>query len=272
MMQMNSHKLQTETAPHAPTRVILLGASNLTRGLPTLFHTAKHVFNTPIHMHAAIGHGRSYGKRSSVLVRTLPGILESELWPALEHTPPAARTVALVSDIGNDILYGIAPETLLDWINTALDQLEALEVTTAITTLPIASIQKVPRWQAHLAKLIAYPGRGPSIRETIKIATQIDTCVRDLAETRNLALIEQHAAWYGFDPIHITAANWSTAAQAMFAPLVVTELTESPQRPPLRLRLRLRTARPRIMKVFGLTLTRTQPACVFADDSTLSLY
>ena len=102
----SSFPLTTENVPTgAARRVVLLGASNLTKGIGTVVETACRTWGQPLEVHAALGHGRSYGRTTSLLGRQLPGILECGLWPALERTP-GVPTAALVTDIGNDLLYG----------------------------------------------------------------------------------------------------------------------------------------------------------------------
>ena len=86
-------------------RVVLLGASNLVAGLPRVVEAARSVWGGPLDILAAAGHGRSYGRSSRVLWRTLPGILSCGLWEDLARRPPAS-TAALLTDVGNDILYG----------------------------------------------------------------------------------------------------------------------------------------------------------------------
>src|SRR5947207_14876376 len=87
------------------SRVVALGASNLTRGLRIVVSTARQTWGPDIEIFGALGHGRSYGADSRVFVRRLPGILQSGLWRDLAARPPVP-TRALVTDVGNDILYG----------------------------------------------------------------------------------------------------------------------------------------------------------------------
>ena len=75
-------------------RVVLLGASNLTRGISTVVATAQRVWGQPLEVLAALGHGRSYGIESRVLGRRLPGILNSGLWEALDRSPASPTAVA----------------------------------------------------------------------------------------------------------------------------------------------------------------------------------
>src|SRR2546423_15371382 len=100
-------------------RVILLGASNLTRSFPTVVATVRQTWYEPVEIMAAMGHGRSYGQDSSVLGRKISGIFPCALWRDLQNRPPLP-TAALVTDIGNGILYGISTDRLLDWVERCL--------------------------------------------------------------------------------------------------------------------------------------------------------
>src|SRR5262245_404522 len=101
------------------TRIVALGASNLTRGFHTIVATARSMTGPDTEVVAALGHGRSYGMASRLLVRTLPGILQSGLWHQLEVLP-AAPTRALVTDVGNDVLYGMSADRIVTWVDEAV--------------------------------------------------------------------------------------------------------------------------------------------------------
>src|SRR5688572_31021942 len=107
-------------------RAILLGASNLKISLPPLLAGLRRRAGGPVEAFIACGHGRSYGAWSRFLfVRRLPGIAGCGLWPALEASPPLrnVRRVALLTDAGNDLVYGASPEEIAGWIGTCLDRL-----------------------------------------------------------------------------------------------------------------------------------------------------
>ena len=79
-------------------RIVALGASDLTRGLPSLVAAARDRWGRDVEVVAALGR---------------PGILQSGLWDALDRLPRTA-TRAPVTDVGNDILYGferVKPQT-----------------------------------------------------------------------------------------------------------------------------------------------------------------
>ncbi|HEX3727596.1 MAG TPA: hypothetical protein VHV08_15185, partial [Pirellulales bacterium] len=61
---------QEPTAPAmVPRRVILLGASNLTKGVALVLETAFGAWGRPLEVLMALGHGRSYGRQTSLLGR-----------------------------------------------------------------------------------------------------------------------------------------------------------------------------------------------------------
>src|SRR5579862_8177465 len=110
-------------SPMAVGRVVALGASNLTRGLGAVVSASRATFGSDVRIIAALGHGRSYGARSRWCFRTLPGILDSGLWRALEEAPEG-ETRALITDVGNDILYGFPVEQILEWVDEAASRLQ----------------------------------------------------------------------------------------------------------------------------------------------------
>src|SRR5712671_2746547 len=115
-----------------PRRVVLLGASNLTRGISTVIETAWSLLGSPLEVLAALGHGRSYGLSSRILGRELPGIRQSGLWEALAAAP-RAETAALVTDVGNDLLFGATVASILEWVSESLGRLAAVEARTVLT-------------------------------------------------------------------------------------------------------------------------------------------
>ncbi|HEY2881946.1 MAG TPA: hypothetical protein VGJ15_05920, partial [Pirellulales bacterium] len=80
-------------------RIVLLGASNLTRGISTIVETAHNLWGPRLEILVASGHGRSYGLKSVFLGRALPAIIHCGLWEALAERRNVP-TVAMITDIG----------------------------------------------------------------------------------------------------------------------------------------------------------------------------
>ena len=184
-------------------RAILLGASNLKISLPPLLAGLRQRAGGPVEALAACGHGRSYGTWSRFLfVRRLPGIAGCGLWPALEASPPL-RTLALLTDAGNDLVYGASPAEIAGWIGTCLDRLAPHEAETVLTLLPLPRLAKLTPWQVRIAVSILFPGRSAPWPGLLDRARDLDDRLRRIGERHGVRLIEPEADWYGLDPIHL---------------------------------------------------------------------
>ncbi len=155
-------------------RVVALGASNLTRGFQTIVSTSRSVWGPDVEVLAALGHGRSYGAPSNFMFRTLPSILKSSLWTELASRPPMA-TRGLVTDVGNDILYGFSVERTLGWVEEALVRLRAVTNDIVLTDLPLASIRRLSNSKFLAFRSVLSPSCRLSLTEVIERAGAVST-------------------------------------------------------------------------------------------------
>ena len=132
-------------------------ARAISRGLCRWCWTTPAMLAARLEVLAALGHGRSYGLESRVLGRSLPGILQSGLWPALAARQ-SNEVAALVTDVGNDIVYGARAAVILEWIAECLTRLAAARARTVITLLPLAGISALPPWRYRLLRTLLFPG------------------------------------------------------------------------------------------------------------------
>lgn len=183
-------------------RVVALGASNLTRGFRAVVSAARAAWGPEVQVLAALGHGRSYGAQSRVIVRTLPGILESGLWRRLESLPELP-TRALVADVGNDILYGASAEQILAWVEEALIRLQRVTRDIILTDLPLVSIRRLSQARFLLFRSILFPSCRMSLDQVLEIAECVNAGLVDLSTARGVRLFRLNPAWYGLDPIHV---------------------------------------------------------------------
>lgn len=193
-----------------PKRIVALGASNLIRGFPTVVATARAAWGPEVEVLAALGHGRSYGARSTILIRTLPGILQCGLWTKLEEMP-AAPTRALVTDVGNDLMFGHSPSKILAWVEECIDRLQKHTGDIVLTDLPMASIRTIPPWKYLLFRTMFFPWSRLELRSVLEAAERLQNGLLTLAERRDVRIFHLRPEWYGFDPIHIRPWLWREA-------------------------------------------------------------
>lgn len=260
---------QSADLPRA--RAVLLGASNLTRGFPVFVDAARQAAGGPIDLLAALGHGRSYGQPSSVLGRRLCGIAESALWDELAGRPPLP-VYALITDIGNDIIYGVPAKRLLDWVTHCVDRLAALGARIAVTQLPLDTIRTIGPRKFALLRRVLFPSCGVTLDEAQALAEEVNQAVARLAASRGLKLLAQERTWFGLDPIHIRRRLYPQAAACMLSAWRDEPAGLIPPRASRVRSLYLATRLPHERHLFGIVQRRRQPCCRFPDGTRVSLY
>jgi hypothetical protein len=251
----------------APGRIIALGASNLTRGIHTVVSAAHQAWGPQVEVLAALGHGRSYGAHSRFLARRLPGILECGLWRALEARAPLPAR-ALVTDIGNDILYGFSVQQTLEWVEESLLRLRRLTDDVTVTDLPLDSIRRLSNGSFLAFRSVLVPSCRLSFRTVLERAEAIDAGLRDLAIARGARLFHLKPDWYGLDPIHIRPGLWSEAWREI---LGIPPGTTAERRSRLGA-ARLYLMRPERRWLFGIEQFTPQDGMTLASGATVRLY
>ena len=205
-------------APTTPSRtLILIGASNVTFNLPDIWRGLT--VDQPTRLLVAAGHGRSYGIPNTVMGRTLPSLLECGLWKTLPELPAARPMSALITDVGNDLLYGANPETIAGWVSECADRLLELGCQPAVTMLPFESLRHLSRWRFHFFRRVLFPASRLSFEDALRFSEELNGRIEELASARNLATLQPQPEWYGLDPIHfrrgIRASAWTTYLSAL---------------------------------------------------------
>jgi hypothetical protein len=254
----------------APRRVVFLGASNLTRSLRIALATAQQYCGGPLEVFAALGYGRSYGATCRVLWRRLPGIRECGIWRALGEAP-AASTAAVVTDIGNDLFYGAAPETIAGWVGEALENLAAHKARTTVTMLPLTSAERMRAWQFYIARKIWFPNCRISFAEILARGRDLDERLRGLAKLHDATTVELPASWFGFDGIHLRRRAWRAAWSAILSAWRDEEQSNADSRS-IRRAFAQRSLKPAQRHIFGIEQRFAQPCATLRDGTTIAIY
>jgi len=199
------------------SRLVLLGASNLTLGFPWVVNLAQRLWGNSVEILAALGYGRSYGMQSRVLGRGLPGILQSGLWKQLEKSG-SKSTSAIVTDIGNDILYQVPVPQILDWVTECVRRLQRVESKIVLVDLPLANLADLSERRFGLYRSILVPSCRLVLAEVAQRARAISQGLAYLAAETDAVLVIPRPEWYGFDPIHIRLGQWKNAWQNILEP------------------------------------------------------
>lgn len=253
-------------------RVVCLGASNLARCLGPLWSTMHAIHDQPLDVMMAMGHGRSYGSKSHFLAqaRSLPGISDCDLWTELSQRD-ALPTTALVTDIGNDLLYGYSPEEIASWVEQCLDRLDKINARCAVTRLPVENLDQLSPWWFWCMRTLMFPGCRITSQELRAAATKVNELLEGICDRQNCTLLAHRLDWYGIDPLHIRRKHAALAYQEWLNAWGKT--SEQKYRPLSSIEwLHLRTRLPKQYWLLGRPLKCEQPTAVFADGTRLSMF
>jgi hypothetical protein len=253
-------------------RIILLGASNLTMSLRLTINTFQQHFGGPSEILVAAGHGRSYGQFSQVITRGLPGIITSGLWSQLELSS-RKPTYALLTDIGNDILYGVTPAKILAWVSNCVELLQRQSAHIVITNLPITSVECISSWRYQLFSRLFYPSCRLSRDEVVARAKAVHGGLIEIVANKNIELCELAPHWFGPDGIHVLYCKSKAFYQHIvkqFPKINSTQaIVESDQSISLAWKQRPQFA---YKTMWGEKYRQQQPSGQLTDNTTVSLY
>ena len=254
-----------------PRRVVLLGASNLTRGISTIVDTARRIWGAPLEVFAALGHGRSYGLTSAVLARKLPGILQCGLWDALSAIA-AGRHGRADYRCGQRHSLRCAGR-----VDSRLGRGMRRAIGGRRTRRSCSRCRRRPRSRrcrsgaTRSSARCAFPGCRLSRNDAFSRAEQLDAGLQELAARRGLRAVRPRSEWYGFDPIHIRRRHWPIAwnevLSAWRAETGETNLARFVRAVALSAIARCGAAR-----IFGIEQRAAQPCGRLRDGTTIAIY
>lgn len=274
---MNDAEAAGARAPARVQRLVALGASNLTCGFAAAVHTAREAFGEPLEVVAAFGLGRSYGMRSSVPysgvpVRSLPGILEAAIWDRLDAAP-RVPTRALVTDVGNDVAYGVPVDTLVAWVEECVRRLQALGADVVLADLPLDGLRRLSNARFLAFRALVAPCLRLPLAAVRERAFEVSRALLEMARRRGLRFVPLKPEWYGLvDPIHIRPRFWAQAwRQIVLAGVDGTPAPASEPGVPIGA-ARLWLATPERQWLCGLERRRPQPAVKTPGGTAVWLY
>jgi hypothetical protein len=197
------------------TRVVLLGASNLTLALPAVLrHAARRSAGSGISFYVAHGPGRSYGVEAGVAGIRFTAIARSGVLEALERdqrTIGPLPTLALLTDVGNDILYRCGVGPILGWIEEIAGRLLSLGARVGITSLPVDSVETLSPWKYRLFRSLYFPSCPYSRRMVLEQVRAVQEGLERLGRREGIPILPARRIWYGFDRFHLRVRCSSAA-------------------------------------------------------------
>lgn len=258
-------------AKPAPKRVIVLGASNVSLNLPRIATMLRIEQVGDLELFVACGHGRSYGTTSRVLGRELCGIVSCELWPTVAERPKCP-TSALITDVGNDILYGATPDQIMSWVGSAIDRCLAIGARVAITELPLQRVRLLGRRQFTVLRRLLFPRSNLSWPATLERVEELNQRLKELAHENSIHVVHQPRTWFGWDPIHVRRSARDEAFKTMLSAATGVQWQAPRVAIPLAFRGGSLRFVPLERKIFGIIQRHPQPCLAMSDGFTAWSY
>ena len=217
----------------SPVLLVLLGASNLSRGC---FAFARHMkvclYPRKVEVLVASGPGRAYCASGGLLNVSYPPIQSSDIFDMAQGKRESGyRVVALVSDIGNDIMYGVPAEQVTETVQQIFAKLQLLDAEIFYTTLPVAFEKRVnPLW-FYLLRSVLLPSSRVSYDEAVAGIIEVNQFLRQSA-SKQCYLISDMDRYLGFDEIHYewlhAHSAWDHVAKVILEKLGINMIREIP--------------------------------------------
>lgn len=253
---------RTKLSDDPETRIVLLGASNLTISWPRIMDQLQCRFTAPLQVFTANGLGRSYVcARSTCGIRQLPGILTCGLWDALPATPKTnTASYGLLTDFGNDLLFGRTPIELAIAAEECVQRLRRWDTNCQIvmTRPPVTSVETLGWLRFTVSRLVLFPFSRLTLAGVKSKTVELDERLQEVASKLNVPIGQPNAEWYGLDPIHVRRRYQAEAFGKMMDRWTVPSQMHQPS-----VKRRRPTAASRW--VFGRKRHVTQPSTASAD-------
>jgi len=217
----------------SPVLMVLLGASNLSRGC---FALARHVkvclYPRKVEVLVASGPGRGYCVSGGLLNVSYPSIQSSDIFNVAQRKRKSGyRVVALVTDIGNDIMYGESAGQVIETVQQIFGKLESMDAEIFYTTLPIAFEKGMnPIW-FYILRSVLLPFSRVSRDKAVAEIIKVNQFLRQ-SSSKHCHLILDMDRYLGFDEIHYgwlrAHTAWYHVAKIILEKLGVNMIREIP--------------------------------------------
>ena len=205
---------------------VLLGASNLARGYSALTrHISRNI--SACEFLNALGPGRGYCARGGLLNFTYSPIGECGVMKSAKvYVERGFRMAVLLTDIGNDIMYGVPESTLIESLDTLIKKSLKMNAEVFMTSIHVDVSKDMGKTSFKLLKSIFYPNSPVTFDQADSAVKKLNHyLVEKSLQNERVHLVNGLGAFCGLDKIHYglfkSHLAWSRIANAMLLELGV---------------------------------------------------
>ncbi len=170
----------------------------------------------------ALGPGRGFCARGGIFNITYSPIQDCRIIEsAKKQSKEALHTVVLITDIGNDLMYGVSADTLIESLDIMIDEILKWDAEIFMTPIHVNLKKDISQTIFLVLRFLLYPSSKVNYEEldlfVLKINDYLEEKVRG---NERMHLITGLEAFVGLDRIHYsllkTHAAWSTVVEKIF--------------------------------------------------------
>jgi hypothetical protein len=121
--------------------------------------------------------------------------------------PSPVPTLALLSDIGNDIAYAQRPDTTVSWVMELAQRLENQGAEVVLTGVPVESLRGLPQWLFLVLRKLYYAGQTVTHDDVMQRLSDLEGALENVARERGYLFLPTEPQWYGIDRFHLRSAH-----------------------------------------------------------------
>jgi len=204
--------LSTNNQTQNPVLFIFLGASNLARSFYGLKRCIRRcIFPRPASFVHAMGPGRGYVSRGGILNAIYSPILNCGILEAVRNKKIKDQSVvALITDIGNDIMYGVSSEKIINGLQYLLNSLGEFKTNIFITLIPVDLENDISELHFHIIRQIYFPKSPVKYSQASNNIKAINKFILQ-SSNKKITVINDMKQFCGIDKIHYSILKSQSA-------------------------------------------------------------
>jgi hypothetical protein len=214
------------SAEHDGFLFVLLGASNLARGYSALSRKISQNISQ-VEFVNAMGPGRGYCARGGLLNFTYSPIGECRVMDSAEVYAKQGRRIAvLLTDIGNDIMYGVPDPSLVECLDSLIEKSLQWNAEVFVTSIHVDVSKDLGKTSFKLLQTIFYPKSPVTLEQADSAVKKVNHYLEEKAQqNERVHLVSGLSAFCGMDKIHYSLLKshlaWSRVGNTMLSALGV---------------------------------------------------
>ncbi len=100
-----------------------------------------------------------------------------------------------MTDVGNDVLYGMPADRIVTWVDEAIGRLQRITGDIVLTDLPLARARRLSRFEFLTFRSLVVPQCRLSLAEVLETAERVNEGLEALAAARGVSFFRLKPEW-----------------------------------------------------------------------------